>query len=342
MNGERCRLFNPTFNAANECKHYWSQDDGMTCGLCKLPDMYRCIEDVTLKPIKLSHSSVQDFLTCHHLFYLKQIRGLTIRNQHLSNAIKMGQLWDHALRFALGDTRVNMQEIIDDYEIGSLEVMKVKCLYKAFKELGIKVQGGYEMQKKFEIDVNVGGETRMEWGNGYPAQLNVRGFYDRKYEDWFAENKMSGRPDTYLDVFFIQSQIGTYFMADEGLQSVVMEIVRTPELRMTRKEEDNAELYKTRLLQDILNRPSHYFVGYDSIKNTYGKRFWRTEFDIEELKGRYVHIFKEIHQCAVMDGWYKNDRACRNILPGIACDMLGACRYGKESDEVYTIREKAI
>jgi hypothetical protein len=339
MKESRCSDFDPTFDETNSCKYYAAQHDGKVCGFCKKADRYRCINDLGYKPLPLSHSGVQSFLTCHHLFYLQQVLGITTRNQHVSRPMKMGMLWDAVMQYALGDkTMVDLQSKIEEYDVDEVEVQKVKALYKAWKELGIKVEDGYELQAK--IDLQVEFEEKECWGTGEPVELHVRGFYDRKYPTYFVENKMSGRPDNYLDLFFIQSQVGTYFLADPRLESVVMEIVRTPDLRMTRKEEDSPETYGNRTYHDILSRPAHYFIGWSSEKNTYGKKFYRNEFELTELLGRYKHIFREIHEAAMLEGWFRNDRACKNVLPGIACDMLGVCRYGKISDEVYTIKDK--
>lgn len=339
MKENKCEDFSPTFNEAIPCHYYMEQNDGKVCGFCKKPTRYRCINDLGYKPLPLSHSGVQNFLSCHHLFYLTQVLGITIRNNHTSNAMKMGKLWDTVMQYALGDRlMVKIDEVIIDYDIGEIEVQKVRALYKAWKEIGMKVEEGYELQKPISIKLDF--NEHWVWGTGEPVELVVRGFYDRVYPTYFVENKMSGRPDTYQDLFFIQSQIGTYFLADKTLESAIMEIVRTPDLKMTRKEEDSPETYGNRIYNDIVNRPAHYFIGYNQDKNTYGKRYYRTEFDLENLLDRYKHIFREIHEACALGGFYKNDRSCKNILPGISCDMLGVCRYGKMSEEVYTIKDK--
>ena len=341
MKENRCSDFDPTFDETNSCKYYAEQHDGKVCGFCKRAEKYRCINDLGHKPLPLSHSGVQSFLSCHHLFYLQQVLGITTKNAHVSRPMKMGMLWDAVMQYALGDKDMGyLQERIEEYDIDEVEVQKVKALYRAWKELGIKVDEGYELQAKIDMEVPLGEDQC--WGTGEPVELHVRGFYDRKYPSYFVENKMSGRPDNYLDIFFIQSQVGTYFLADPNLESVVMEIVRTPDLRMTKREEDSPETYGNRTYNDILGRPSHYFIGYNSEKNTYGKRYFRSEFDLKDLLARYTHIFREIHEAAALGGWYKSDRACKNILPGITCDMLGICRHGTVSGEVYTVKDKQL
>jgi hypothetical protein len=339
MKDNRCSDFEPTFNEAEPCKYYIEKNEGRICGLCKKPERYRCINDLGYKPLPLSHSNVQSFLTCHHLFYLQQVLGVKVKDAHTSKPLKMGQLWDACQRYALGEKDMSLiDNVITGYDIDEVEVQKVKGLYKAWKQLGIRYEEGYELQKK--IDNAIVFEEGACWGTGEPVELRVRGFIDRSYPEYFAENKMSSKPDLYTDIFFIQSQVGTYFIADPGLKSVVMEVVRTPDLKMSKKEEDSPETYGNRIYHDAISRPAHYFIGYNPERNTYGKRFYRNEFDLNDVRSRYKHIFREIYEAAALGGWYKNDRSCKNILPGIVCDMLGACRYGKLSDEVYEIRSK--
>jgi hypothetical protein len=181
------------------------------------------------------------------------------------------------------------------------------------------------------------------WTNGDPVKLLLSGFYDRKYADHFVENKLSGKPDFYLDPFFIQSQVGTYFLADPSLESCTMEIIRTPQLKQTGKNKDESpEELTERVYQDAISRPSHYFIGWNAERQTYGKKFFRGEMEIEELKNRYIHIFREIFNARIMDGFYKNLKVCGNILPGISCEMQSICRSNCIGENLFEIRAKKV
>jgi hypothetical protein len=283
---------------------------------------------------------VQDFCTCHKLFDIRHIQGIQVQNKHCSNPVKEGALWDRALQYALGNTEVDLQSVIDDYDIDEISVQKIKALYRAYKELGIEVQSGYELQAK--IDLKLDFPQGWVWGTGEPIELAVRGFYDRKYPDGFVENKLSGRPDNYLNPFFFSSQIATYFRADPKNEYCIMEVVRNPGLKPSRDEQEDYGLYGDRVYKDVIGRPSYYFIGFEKAKRTYGKKYYRTEFDLEEIRSRYLHIFREIHEASMLGGYYRNDRACNNILPGITCEYIGVCRYGKVSDTVYEMRRKDI
>jgi hypothetical protein len=283
------------------------------------------------------------------LYYLQNIRGIQIKDAAKSPALKMGTLWDAVIQKHLGGIDRKTQKpfdipaIIDAYQIDPRDVAKVRALYRAYKILDIQTLPNYDLQAKIDLTI----PFDKIWGNfghGMPVEILVTGYYDRLYSGTsFVENKLSGSPDRYLDPFFIQSQVGVYFLADPKLTECTMEICRTPDLRSTGKnKEEDPESYSERCYQDIISRPSHYFTGWDSTTRRYGKKYFRNEFDLEELKGRFIHVFREIYEARQFSGWYKNDRSCGAILPGIKCDMEPICRHGVMSEDNYQIREKDI
>ena len=328
-----CFKFQPNSDFSS-CAYYDPSDNSKVNGFCTRPDMYRCVSTLG-KIIPLSYSSVSDFLTCRHLYYLKAIRGIRMKDAAVSSPLKMGTLWDKVLQKYLGNKSIDIPAIINQYEIDDKDTAKVQGLYRAYKALDIQVEPGYDLQAKIDLTI----PFDQTWPDGSPVEMMMTGFYDRKYADHFVENKLSGRPEFYQDPFFIQSQIGTYFLADPNLKHVTMEIIRTPALKSTGKnKEESAGDYGERVYQDAISRPSHYFIGWNSETKTYGRRFYRKEFDLEEIKSRYLHVFKEIYNARFTDGFYKNDRVCNNVLPGIACDMLSVCRYNNMSESIYEIR----
>ena len=106
-----------------------------------------------------------------------------------------------------------------------------------------------------------------------------------------------------------------------------------------RKEETPEEIYK-RVYDDVLSRPSLYFIGLDRTKKKYGKKFWRSEFDLKAIKKRYQQATIEILAARWNGNFYKNDRVCGNILPGIKCEYQEVCRNCNISEEMYKIRGK--
>ncbi len=325
------------------CSYFDPATNLKECGYCKQTQYYRCLAHNGQIP--LSYSSVQSFLTCHHLYYLQAIRGIQTRDPAKSSPLKCGALWDAVLQKHYGgiDRETgkppDIPAIIAKYEMSPREVAKVRAVYRAYKMLEVQIDSGYDLQAKISLTLGFD----QHWGEGTPVEVLITGYYDRKYSDHFIENKLSGRPDNYTDPWFIQSQIGTYFLADPSLQSCTMEIVRNPDLKSTGKfKEESDEDYGERCYQDILTRPSHYFLGWNVETHRYGKKFFRTEFNLDELRSRYIHIFREYWEARQFDGWYKNDRACNNVLPGIQCDMIQICRYNNMSETMYQVRQRPI
>lgn len=339
----KCPDFTPN-QTYEQCQYFDEAKQDSECGFCKKPEYYRCLAHKGQIP--LSHSSVQNFLTCHHLYYLSAIRGIQVRDAAKSSPLKMGTLWDAVLQKHLGGIDretgkpFDIPAIINRYEIDARDVAKVRGIYRAYKTLEIQVDPGFELQSKIDLKIDFG----KNWGIAEAlVEILVTGFYDRKYPTYFVENKFSSRPDNYLDPWFIQSQVGTYFLADPSLEFCIMEIVRTPDLKSTGKnKEEDPETYCERVCQDAISRPSHYFIGWDPKTRRYGKKFFRAEFQLDEIRDRFIHVFLEYHEARLFNGFYKNDRVCSNVLPGIKCDMLPVCRYNTMSETMYQIRKPAI
>lgn len=342
FNPTLCADFNPD-SQFNACHYFNPAANPLECGYCKKEKYYRCLAHNGQIP--LSYSSVQSYLTCHYLYYLQAIRGIQTRDSVKSSPLKMGVLWDAVIQKHYGGidkgagNPYDIPGIIAKYEIDDKDVAKIRGLYRAYRMLEIQVEPDYELQAKIDFVL----PFDKTWGNGSPVEIFITGFYDRKYSNYFVENKLSGRPDIYLDPWFIQSQVGTYFLVDPSLEFCIMEVVRTPSLKsMGKYKEESSEEYGERVYQDVLSRPSHYFLGYDRETHKYGRRFYRTEFNLEELKDRYIHIFREYWEARLFNGWYKSNGICLNILPGVSCDMMPLCRHNNASESIYQIRQKPI
>jgi len=333
--GENCKFFNPTFKDDKPCLSY--VPNGNNKGYCSRPEMYHCL--VCTKPITLSHSSVQDYLTCHRLFYLRKFCGIQVKKPMLSDALKRGKLWDIVMQHHHGG-EVDIAGTIQEHEIPPREVAKVKAVYRAFKTLDIQTEPGAQLQA--EVKINLPIVCRYL---DVPVNLNVNGFYDRLYSDHFVETKLSGSPNYYTDLYYIQSQNATYFLADPHLEYCIMEVVKVPDLKSTKSyKNESVDEYEERTYQDIISRPSEYFIGWDREKRTFGKKFHRSEFNLDEVRDRYQFIIYEIlnaeyERAKGNDSFYRNDKNCSNVLPKIPCDMLPICRHGNHaSEERYEIR----
>jgi len=332
-----CKYHSPAFLALEwpKCDCMYRIDDKDNAGFCKRPEFYRCIKEVGKMPVPLSYSSVSNFLTCPMLYYLKDIRGISVRPSHTSSALKMGKLWDCAKQRLLGED-IDMGAVVEEYEINDMDIAKVRAINRAYKTLEIGVDPKFTLQAEFNNEIVADGIYE-----DMPLRIKTKGFYDRKYADHFCEDKLSSRPDNYLDPWFIQSQVGAYFLADPAMEYCIMEVVRTPDLRSTGKFKDEGpEGYEERCYQDIISRPSFYFIGFDREKKRYGKKYYRSEFDLDSIKDRFRIISVMIRDCQGFDGWYRSDRMCNNVLPGIQCDMKQVCRLNSMSEDIYTIKQR--
>ncbi len=376
MDSRLCSKFQPSFDNL-ECDYYIpAEDDNMEiihgeCGYCKQPKAFRCVADVC-RIIPLSHSSVSDFCTCHYLYYLKKILGIEIRPPFLSPALKAGTLWDATKQLHLGEKK-SLRDIINKYEIDDYTVAKVKAIYSAYKYLEIEVDPGYELQAKIDIaydiilppsqfvpSITVGDNHAKEVVNLWKEAKNqaederkwifplkITGFYDRKYQNYFAEDKLSGKPEYYTEVYPLTSQIGTYFLTDQNLEYVIMEVIQMPQqkiLKETKKrtqEESPDQLYE-RVYNEILSRPSNYFItdgGFNHAKKRYGKKFFRGEFNLPEIEDSYKQIIVEMLSARWSNNFYKNRKACNNQY-GSICSYLKICENQNVSENMFSIRQK--
>ena len=373
LDSRLCQKFQPSFDNL-ECDFYIpATDDNFEpihgeCGYCKQPKGFRCVADVC-RIIPLSHSSVSDFCTCHYLYYLKKILGIEIRPPFLGTPLKAGVLWDSTKQLHLGEKK-SLRDIINKYEIDDYTVAKVKAIYSAYKYLEIEVDSGYELQAKVDMtydiilppsqfvpSVTVGdirtkevvnlwqeANEQSEDDRRWTFPLKITGFYDRKYSNFFCEDKLSSRVEYYTEVYPLSSQVATYFLGDANLEFVCMEVVQFPGqkiLKETKKRleaETPDQLYE-RVYNEILSRPSVYFIGYDREKKKYGKKFFRNEWNLAEIEDSYKQIIIEILSARWSNNFYKNRKSC-NFMYGHKCEYLPICENQNVSEQMFSIRQK--
>ncbi len=293
-------------------------------------DEFICILDLDARTPRLSYSSVTDFLACKRLYWLKHIKGISVKDSAKSPELKMGVLWDTCVGVLLGQIdKARISDIINVCEIDGRSVAKVKALYRAFKKLDIGLDPICKFQSEF-IHPFQYRDTKIYYA--------IKGILDRYYptENYFAETKLTSKPNFYLQLFNIIPQCGIYFLSDPRLQYVVMEVTRQPDLKSMGKfaDEDDTS-YEERCFKDILSRPAYYFLGYNHDTKTFGKKYYRTEFPLEEIKKRLSDIFYEITDCGYRDAFYKNFRACYSPFQ---CEYLPVCQFDTWSEEVFYIK----
>ena len=315
------------------CAHYIPSINKKEAGYCKLPSMFRCIEALKHYSIKLSHSAVQDYLTCRRLFYIKHIAGLTTRDDLISSAMKMGKLYDIMVG-GMYESNESYNNKLADYittsKINEFNLAMVLGFVRGMKEF-VDAESDRFVGLQQELTY-----SRYDTING---DVLIHGFYDRLYEDHFVESKFTSHPDIYTTYpFHILSQIGTYFLADEKLKYVIMEVARKPQLKV--KDNETAEQFERRVYGDILKKPSYYLIGLDKTKRRFGKIFYRNEFDLNGLNERYGMIIREIREMMERDSYYHDETSCEKW--GNTCPLLGVvCELnGKMNIENFERRKK--
>lgn len=315
------------------CAHYIPTTNKKEAGYCKLPSMFRCIEALKHYSIKLSHSAIQDYLTCRRLFYIKHIAGLATRDDMISSAMKMGKLYDimiGGMYESDADYRKHLHDYIESSKIDEFNWAMVNGFVRGMQEfVDPSLDGFLGLQQEFQY-------SRYDSING---DVLIHGFYDRLYENYFVESKFTAHPDIYTThPFHILSQIGTYFLADEKLKYVVMEVARKPQLRV--KDNETAEQFEKRIYSDFIKRPSYYLIGLDKNKRKFGRIFYRNEFDLIGLNERYGIVIREIREMMERDSYYHDETSCEKW--GNTCPMLGTvCELnGKMNIENFVRRKK--
>jgi hypothetical protein len=319
-----CRLFHKTKNGS--CIHYISNSDDI--GLCKQSTQFLCLEDLKTGLPKMSHSSRIDFVHCRRKYYLRKIQGLRVKKSMLPEPVKMGIIWDEFLQYRYGGRNFKSRfwELVDEYDLSDESVAKKYSLIRAFINIGIKI----------DLDGFIGCQYEFNFIDG---DVVVTGFIDRAYDNCFIESKLSARPDFYHIIHNITSQLSTYFLSNDQYEHCVVEAVRVPALRTRygKYSEEDYESYMHRIYQDIISRPSHYFLGFNRDEKTYGKRFWRNEFPLEQIHADYRQITKDIRRAIDDNAFYQNFMACHVPAP---CAYLPICETGVMSELIYEQKPK--
>ena len=312
------------------CRHYLNSSDGVSTGLCVLSTEFCCLLDFKSQTPRLSHSALTDWMDCKRKYWIRNIKGIGIKNSAMSPAVKCGALWDVCVGVLLGkEDKTKIPEVIQSYEIEPRDVAKVKALYRSWKKLDLNIDFSCKFQAEYVVPFKYR-DTEIEF--------MVKGIMDRKYDTWFAETKLSSKPDWYLNLYNITPQVSIYFLLDQAMSYVSMEVTRLPDLKSTGTFSDETDAaYEDRCIKDILKRPAYYFSGYSKDTNTFGKKFYRAEFDLEATLNRLQSVFFEIVQAADLDNYYKNYRSCYSPFQ---CDYLNLCQYDVMSEEIYQIKPK--
>lgn len=312
-----CQILTPGNDSP--CKHYIKSGKLDEPGFCDQPTRLHCTEAMKKKLPAISFSSLSDFIHCKYRYYHRIIQGLKVKPHHLPEPIKVGTAWDNFIRHQYD--RTDLQEI-SNLQLTSFQLAKINALSRAYSDLDIDSRTYGLLGCQYKIHVPIGAENQ------------IIGYVDRAYEDHITEVKLSTRPDFYQQRENIAYQVSTYFMGNEHWEYADVEITRVPALKTGwgKYSSESPEEYEKRCYGDIISRPSHYFLGWDKKNRTYGVRFWRSEFNLEEIFQTYVHVLREIQDTVTHGSWYPNNLACHVPTP---CLYLPIKKSGVVSEEIY-------
>jgi hypothetical protein len=267
----------------------------------------------------ISFSSLTDFIHCRRRYKHRKIDGLQVKPQYLPELLKMGRAWDSYIRYSYDGT--DYLPTITPLQLSDFSQAKLNALIGAHKNLEINSKNDGLLGCQYKINVPVG-------------QEQIVGYVDLAYEDHIEEVKLSPRPDFYKQPENLYYELGTNFMGNGAWEYADVKITRVPQLKP--KPDESGEAFEERCYGDILSRPARYFIGWNRKTRTYGVRFWRSEFDLEEIFQTYVHVLRELKTTAKRGSWYPNHLGCH--VPA-TCQYLPIKRTGVVSEELFEKRE---
>jgi hypothetical protein len=272
------------------------------------------------KLLAISCSRVIEYIACKLKYKLAVIDGVSLKPEHLPEPLKLGTSWDIFIR-SLYNKVSEVSAELQILQLNPMQIAKISALARAYNDLEIQIKTDSLLGCQYKIYVPVG-------------QEQIIGYVDRAYENHIVETKFSSRPDFYKKRENLTYQLGTYFMGNEAWEYADVEIARAPALRP--KADESAEAYEERCYGDIIGRPANYFQGWDRKSRTYGVRFWRSEFDLDEVFRTYVYVLEEIKTTLNRGSWYPNYLACHVPAP---CQYLPIKKSGVISEEIFERRK---
>jgi len=293
-------------------------------GFCRLPEMFKCPVYEYFFYGQISVSQANTWMRCRRSYKHKYIDGIETLDKMLNKNMRIGRLIhegaemicsgkapdvDYRRYFSEGDSR----------ETGIVRIMLEKLVTLKKPDEPCLPEEGFTVQ--------------------LPDCPEIRGVIDVLYAEHFDEFKTSGNPDYYLTPHYLQSQLGTYFLSDQKLKYCTMKVIRIPQLKSAGQYKDeDADKYVNRVRDDVNKRPAYYFIGLTD-DSTWGKKFYRTEFDMKEIVERYRHIMRERRLAIKYKCWYKEESGC--LYPN-QCMYLQVCETGGVSELLYKRREKPV
>lgn len=273
----------------------------------------------------LSISQLKTFTACPLKWYYGYIERLKKKTEYKSQALLMGTWWD---------TFTNMKytgENEADIEVMTLcaENMKLENLAKCYALANIADK--YISWENMPQNVQVELESPLE---------SVRfdklyGIADGVSPDGTVgyERKLTSRAENYLTIENVELQIGSYLYIS-GAKEWVMQVTQTPALKLGKSE--SISEYQARCEAEIESNLSKYFAGYNYMSQTYGKTYFRSDFDFGKIMGEIQIIAKVIDFMEKNSLYYANTEGCDRWS---GCDYFNICRLGISEYDKFDVKE---
>lgn len=316
-----CKFKSPA--PGTPCKHYLRLPDSSEPGLCNLDHIFHCTEALKSKLPSLSVSSAKDYISCRMKYFYHKIQGIESIPSKLPIPMKAGRIWDEYMNLTYSGpdaSNESFEKALSDTQLSDQSAAQVQALIYAFQELEIHT----DLCKPQRILKSI------------ILRSNLVGIVDRDYRNYFVETKLSSRPNFYDHIESIRFQAGTYFLLNPDYEYMILEVTRLPGLRI--KPTEFLEEYTSRIKSDIIKRPSYYFIGLNRKSMKFGKKFMRSEFNLNELKQTYKIVSQDIRRSIQNNDWYKNELSCYS--PG-KCMYLPICRTNTISESLYRVQDKS-
>lgn len=322
------------------CEHILAPEHEGDKIYCALKPKYLCTEALKTEPSRVSHSAIQDHMRCPKLDYYKNVCGLEPVEQLASDAIKMGNVWEAWLEknstliwsHEIEEQQLAKYEVaLDRNPLPDKERAILRGLAFAMKSLQLSIPPGTWQRKDI---VHITDSDNIN----HPVSFVLDVLHaDTKS---FSEIKLTSNSKYYDNSWVIKSQAGLYLALNPELEYCVMYVVVKPALKLkyqnkTNPRDETIEEYEKRVYDAVIGDGRKYFIDMrgdiDAGTRTWGRRFDRAEFDMDELRLRAIEVSKLRTRSMVNGYWMMNEKNC--FMYGQDCEFLSVCKnHGRVSD----------
>lgn len=271
----------------------------------------------------LSISQLKQFTTCPYKWYYGYGEGIEIIDEHRSQALHMGKWWDSFVGMRHGEDVEPDDTYLND-------TPKAKCYALANVADNMIDWSAMPQVRQVKVDMPIANSNRYD---------SIIGFLDG-YDDvakTIYEDKLSSDGYRYHRFETIELQVGTYFLGMPEAERCILRAVSLPSQRLSAKQDGDSYIaYQNRLEKEIAGNVSQYFLNYDFAQRTYGRIFWRADFDLSRTQAQIDAVARAIDFCCDTHTFWANTENC-DMFSG--CDYFDICRKNVYNYDIYKKKE---